>query len=349
MSVSLVDRFVETILASDHTARLVSGNKEIQMTCVFCNKRNHMYIKVPLDNQIPVFNCFKCGEHGLVNSRFLRDMNIYDIDLISTLVSYTKEISRTRNYRNLDDENIIFSLYNNYITQCQLSDMKLAYINKRLGLSLDYNDIIRNKIILNLYDLLSANNIDQYTRDPYIVEQLNNSFIGFISVDNAFINMRNLTPNKVAKSIDKRYINYNIFNKVSNRQRYYVIPNTIDITRPDPIKIHIAEGPFDILSILYNVNNNNLDHSLYASIGGKSYFNIIKYFIEFKGLFNIELHIYPDADIEDNIMMNIARYLDPYNISIYIHRNIYNGEKDFGVPRTKIKESVFKIGGFHGY
>lgn len=348
MNNNFTEKFVESILAADTSARLVSGNREILKRCHICMdssnmKSAHMYIKVPINGEIPLYNCFKCGASGIVNSRFLRDLNIYDVEVLGDLVSYTKELSKTRNFKNLDDEEVIYTLYNNYITQCQLSELKLDYINKRLGLQLSYEDLLEDKIILNIYDLLNSNRVNTYTRDPYIVNQLNECFIGFLSADNAFINMRNLTPGRVAKSIDKRYINYNIFGKLSNTQGYYIIPSNIDITRPDPIKIHIAEGPFDILSILYNVNDNIRSHSLYAAIGGKGYYNIIKYFIEFKGLLNIELHIYPDNDIENYIINNIVNYLYPFGINIFIHRNLYEGEKDFGVPKNRIKESIYRI------
>lgn len=345
MDSNFAEKFVEAILSNNPDARLVSGGKEIMMRCRACGdsaniKNAHMYIKVPKDNQIPLHNCFKCGDSGIVNSKFLRSLNVYDIDIISNTLSYNREISKTMNYRNLDDENKIYDLRNNYISDSDISLAKLNYINKRLGVQLGYNDILRNKIILNLNDLLYSNNITEYTRDPNIIQQLNDSFIGFISADNAFINMRCLTPGKVYKTIDKRYINYNIFGKISNSQRYYIIPNRIDIARPDPIKLHIAEGPFDILSIFYNLYNGNLDNSIYSAIGGKAYLNIIKYFIEVKGLFNIELHIYPDKDIENYEMYKIANYLAPFRIDCIIHRNLFNGEKDFGVPKSRIQEQI---------
>lgn len=343
---NFAERFVEAIKANNPTARVVSGGKEICCKCVFCldhPKSTHMYIKIPKDGQAPLYNCFLCNASGIVNSRVLRMLNVYDIDVVSSTVDYTKKVAKELNYKDLDDENKIFNLSNNFITKCPLSEIKLRYINKRIGTNLTYSDLIKNKIILNLGDLLVSNGISTYTRDPAIIQQLNDSFIGFISADNAFVNMRNLTPGKVYKTIDKRYINYNIFGKLSNTQRYYIIPTNIDLSRPDPIKLHIAEGPFDILSIFYNMNKCNLDNSIYAAICGKSYLNIIKYFIEMKGLLNIELHIYPDKDIENYSMINIANYLEPFNIAVYIHRNIFQNEKDFGVPPDRIRESVQQL------
>lgn len=347
MSNDFVNRFKQSIISHIPSAKVVAGGREIRMPCPFCmedrgKKEGHLYVKIPIDGQVPLYHCFKCTESGLVNSSFLRKLDIYDVDMITEVKDYTNKMSKSLNFRNLDNEDKIFYLSTNYIADNNLSEIKLKYINKRLGTNLSYNDLKENKIILNLGDLLDHNEITNYTRDINIVRQLNDAFIGFVSADNAFINMRNLTPGKVAQTIDKRYINYNIFGKFSNKHRYYIIPNEIDITRLEPVKIHIAEGPFDILSVYYNLNNGNKDHSIYAAIGGKSYFNIVKYFIEYKGLFNVEFHIYPDADIDNGTIYNISRLLYPLDIKVYMHRNLYQNEKDFGVPLDRIKESIIE-------
>ena len=86
------------------------------------------------------------------------------------------------------------------------------------------------------------------TRYPNIIDQLDHGFLGFLSYDNAFINMRNLDIVKdIYEGINRRYINYNIFNKYDNTNKFYVIPTNINMEYP--IKLHIAEGPFDALSI----------------------------------------------------------------------------------------------------
>ena len=52
-------------------------------------------------------------------------------------------------------------------------------------------------------------------------------------------------------------MNYNLFSpdQLAGTSKYYIIPNAIDTIKL--VKIHIAEGPFDILSIFYNLNNGN--------------------------------------------------------------------------------------------
>ena len=44
---------------------------------------------------------------------------------------------------------------------------------------------------------------------------------------------------------------------------YYVIPTKVDTLSTNIIKIHIAEGPFDILSIFTNLCNCNMESNIY--------------------------------------------------------------------------------------
>ena len=43
------------------------------------------------------------------------------------------------------------------------------------------------------------------------------------------------------------------------------------------------------------------------------------------------------------ISYNIKSLLIPFNVDIYIHRNGYEGEKDYGVSKDRIIDLVTKI------
>ena len=208
---------------------------------------------------------------------------------------------------------------------------------------MNIQDIQRLKIVLNLYDFLNANNINIITRDNTITNQLDMFFLGFLSCDNRYINMRRLIPKgKLSSNIDKRYINYNIYGSTDNDTRYYIIPTAINPI--NHVDIRIAEGPFDILGIYYNTDHGNYSNTIFAAIGGKSYTTIIKYFITRCGFVNFNLHIYLDNDIDDYEIYKIKNILSyNYNIKIYMHRNLYPNEKDFGVPRDRIDEKIMQV------
>jgi hypothetical protein len=229
----------------------------------------------------------------------------------------------------------------NYIADSDMSRTKLNYINNRLGHNFTLQELSELKICLNLLDLLNQNHIEVFTRDPRVVEQLNANFMGFLSIDNMFVNMRRLCDEGlVIDSIDKRYVNYKIMDKFDTSNRFYTIPTQINLNSPERLKIHIAEGPFDILSVYINLRNR--EPGIYTSIAGSNYLGISFYFLNTFKIPYFELHYYPDNDESgsNQVMQRIVNYMRPFNCPIYIHRNLYPGEKDFGVSMDKIKESV---------
>lgn len=342
-----VDRFVETMLKLPR-AKISPNKKEIIAQCQCCgDSKNiysaHMYIKIPYNDELPVYHCFRCNESGIVTPSTLMKWQLSDnTDMLVDLSGYNKRTSQLSKNRMYSDVQI-YRLQNLYVTQDKLSEVKLKYLNWRLGTNITFDDVVKLKIVLNIYDLLNSNRIVDYTRSTYIMDQINSSFLGFISYDNAFINMRRLVPeDRVHRSISKRYINYSIFNKFDTTWKYYVIPTNVSVTRPERIKIRIAEGPMDILSIYFNVEPNH-DHTIYGAITGSSYYQMVQFFLIDIKLSYVEFHIYADNDKPDEFFINIANLLKTLDIPFYIHRNIFEGEKDYGVPKNKIKDFIYTL------
>lgn len=328
-------------------ANLGSGGKELYTRCMYCGdstkhaNSTHLGINLGYNNTPLYFHCFKCHVKGLITHKVLMDWGIFDQSLYININNYNKNVLSLPQNKKFNDR-VVYKLNNNYISNNKLSEVKLKYINNRLKLNLTYDDLLQNKIVLNIYDLLNANHITNLTRHENLVSQMNESFLGFISQDNAFINLRNLRPGKVDKSLDKRYINYNIFGKFNNTERFYTIPTQIDLTYPKPIKLNIAEGPFDILSIYHNIINKE-KHTINSAILGSGYINILKHFIINMKLINLEVHVYIDNDVSYYIINQIRELLRVYNMPFYLHRNMMNGEKDFGVSMDRIKEQIERI------
>ena len=341
----LSEKLATLLLATMPNVKLVAGKREILTRCMYCGDGKHArsaHFYISLNDTKPFFYyCQLCHSTGIIDHKKLMEWNIYDQDLNIGIIQHNKIMfSKKENYKFID--RIVYNLKNNYISDNELSQIKLKYINNRLGLDLNYSDLLNNKIILNLYDLFRTNNITELSRDQRITDELDRSFIGFISQDNAFINMRNLRVGKVYESIDKRYVNYNIFDKFNNTQRFFTLPTNIDLTLPKRIKLNIAEGPFDILSVFYNLKKQE-QHSIYSAIIGSGYLNILRHFIIVMKLIYIEVHIYLDNDVEDYVVNNIYNFLKIYKTPLYIHRNIFSGEKDFGVKIEKINETIVQL------
>lgn len=326
------------ILSTVPDAKLVSGGREIVMRCRFCGdsadrNHKHLYIGLGYDNKPIMYNCFKCGESGILTPSALRDMDLTDYDIAEKVVHFNKQSSVISNKVSSNAE--IYFMNNTFIRNDQVSYLKRDYINSRLGTNLSFKDLLDNKIVLNLLDLLNRNRVSY--KDDQFTHELDQHFVGFLSEDNNFVIERNVDSVQ-----DLRYCKYNIHGKINTDKRYYILPCCIDLTDPRPINVHIAEGPFDILSIKYNVVNNN-EQNMFMAIGGKAYKNIVRHVLSHMGLFNINIHLYVDADIEDYIIVNIVRYVTPFNLNIYLHRNGFQGQKDYGVPKNLIIDNITQI------
>lgn len=337
------DEYRNFLIASIPGARKASGGKEVLCRCRYCpDSKNpthaHFYISVPQsEDELSFFNCYKCHSSGIVTNKTLVEWGIYDPKMGIDITLHNKKIMKNpRNIQYRDD--VIYKLKYNDITIDDLSKYKLDYINTRLGIDLSFDDCIKHKIVINLDDILRQNNLPG-TRDPRVLDILDSSFIGFVSVNNAFINMRRLVDKQLPYGLNKRYINYSLFNKFDNTHRFYVVPTQYDLRKP--IRLHLSEGPFDSLGIYKNLRGGTMDNDIYSSIGGSGYKGIIKYFINTLKLPNLEINYYPDADVDQHILLDIAEALKPFNFPFIIHRNELG--KDFGVKSDQMKEILFKV------
>lgn len=336
---------LKVYMTSNYNAKLASGGKEILKRCHFCGDSRdpsaaHMYIGMR-DNLI-VYNCFKCPAKGIVDGKFLRDMGCYDPNIMvlcqeqnqKAMGSNSSKFNSLRTARYVGDSIIPVDLND-------FSIKKLNYLSNRFGVSFNAYDASRFKIILSLKDFLNTNGITNYTRHPDMINLIDKFFIGFLSMDNRYIVFRRLIPEgKLPKYIDYRYLNYDVYGLLTEGMKYYTIPNIIDLNRP--LDIHIAEGVFDIMSIYMNIAPLGTN-GIFSAICGKSYLALVRYFIVNYGFSGFNLHLYPDSDIGNNQMEYIKEDIKPFNIKVFVHRNVSEGEKDYGVSRDKIIDSCIRI------
>lgn len=314
------------------SAKLVSNNTEILIRCRYCNDSDnpehaHMYIS---NNELLEYHCKKCGASGRVTKSKLISWGITDYNILKRIGNNNYSNIKSKNYfiRNCPTLDVINQ---------ELASKKIEYIKERIGVSISFNDIINNKIVLNIFDLLSLNNITSLTRKYHMVEDLNNNYLGFLSYDNSSINMRNIFSNNY------RYINYNIFNdKIDSSGKFYVIPSELHTNKIT--RVHISEGPFDILSIKYNiVEKSEKYNDLFIAVRGISYQTVIKFILQEIGIIYPLFYIYLDNGIKPNITYNIRNILNNIPCELYFLNNEYMNEKDFGVPKNKIKVKQIKI------
>jgi len=352
------EQFAQFIISNFPEAKLASQNREIIVRCRSCGDskditHGHMYIHIPQDkDDCPVYHCFKCQISGVINSKTLIEWGIYNPEIaIETDKLINKAISNNK-FKGYNSFH--YPIYN-HVNNINLAYKKIEYIKNRIGVELTIEECLKQKIILNLKDLLdynrynisnnmNTNNNSYYTRHINIINSLNDNFVGFLSLDNNFVNLRRMYNEGILyKGIDKRYINYNIHNKIDNTEKMYVMPANIDLTIPKKIQIHVAEGPFDILSIKYNLRR--YEDGIFAAITGSSYLGFITHLIVSYEIFFFDVHVYPDNDEfgTDEKMKQIKEFIKQFGANLYIHRNNMINEKDFGVTPDRISESIYKF------
>lgn len=324
-----------------------SGGTEVMCKCKYCSSSSgklHMYIHVPQsDDDPPLFHCFKCNTSGVLNSKIMMTWGIYDPLVATEVDSICNNASKKGKFSNKG--NIIRYNFYNICTDLALGYKKIDYINDRLGTNLTLDECINSKVCLSLKESLRINGL-RYTRSDVIVDQLDQNFVGFISHDNNFINLRRIVPEGIVDGhIDSRYVNYNIHDSNGNSEKFYMLPFAgYNPNEPYIVNIHIAEGPFDILSIKNNFHKDNIK-DIFIAIAGSGYRQIVDHILyEFK-IYMFNLHLYPDNDDvgTDLKMYEVIEYLEPFGtINVYIHRNMYPGQKDFGVKKDLIQDRFFK-------
>ena len=337
--------FINRIRSFYPNLKIASGQSELICRCPYCGdskdlKHAHLYISVPQnEEELAFYHCKKCPAHGVVDIEFLRKIGCEDTSLLVEVNKHNSEVFKLPKYKSIKQVDI-YPLNMNYISDNPLNKYKLKYINDRIGSNFRLCDLPYLKIFLNLYDIINPNNLE-LTRHQMTCDDLNKWFMGFISYDNSFAGLRKLTEKDLYRTINKRYINYTLVNKTDDAKNFYVIPTAINVLHPEPVKIHLAEGQFDILSIFYNLNNCNRNQNIYIACGGKSYTQALEFILLETGIINYEIHYYPDKDVLDKeFFFDVQQKIQLLPANITIHRNIHPGEKDFGVPMDRITDNV---------
>lgn len=337
--------FIDMMRSIYPELKVASGGREIVIRCPFCGdsknlRHSHFYISIPqTQDELSLYHCKLCPNHGMVDDDLLRKIGCMDSNILIDVMKHNSEVLSLPKYRSLKNINV-YPLKWDLIRQEATNKAKLDYINNRIGSNFSYADLPRLKIFLNLYDIINPNRLE-LTRHQNICNDLDRYFIGFISYDNSYCNLRKVTTNELYPSINKRYIIYSLINKFNDAKNFYVIPSKVDILDPTPVKIHIAEGPFDILSIFYNLNNQNDYQNIYIACGGKSYIQALEFILNETGIINYEIHYYPDADVTHDYFNNyVLQKINMLSADIYTHRNSFNEEKDFGVPKNRIIDTI---------
>ena len=320
--------------------------------CPYCGdsmKSNHGHFSILIDLQsdAPIlYRCFRCNESGILIPQVLEDLNLgYDQSLNQNLNLLNRLSSNSSYFKDKIKNFIVPVPANNTRNQ-----IKLQYINNRLGTNISLEDCAEYKIVLSFSEFLAVNHIPIDTPDEMggmlkssIVRTLDQRYLGFVSANNNKITFRDISPDGSGYLGRYYKITLDILNRSPNT--FYSLMSKFNPLYIEPVNIHIAEGTFDILSVYLNLQPESSQNSLFFASCGYSFSTILKYLIYTGVNTDINLHIYSDNDKSDKDHLRLLGkpFYQNWIDNVIIHRNVFGTEKDFGVSKDKINDYSYYI------
>lgn len=316
------------------------GEVRVKTRCVLCgdshkdpNKKRLYIICDPNDPSESVkYICFNCGEYGELTPDMLSMIVGDDYDLIQLLKRINKYAHndsgtlKVNKYRNNKEINVIIPPPK----RTQTTIKKIKYLNNRIGYQIPIEDYPRLKLVFSMSEFLEVNKILIQPKYKKLIPIYDRDYIGFLSVKNEYVILRDVTEKN-----NFRYVKYNLFGMESNAHSFYTIKNTINTLSQESIKIIAAEGPLDILSIVYNIYGGIIPDCVFMSTNHGAFYNPLLYYFN-KGLVgsNIFLEIYRDSDSIMNYEL-LKKQISVYTKNYKVFRNAIG--KDFGVPSSEFE------------
>lgn len=308
-------------------------NKELNVRCAFCGdsiknaSSAHLSIRIdPNDDQPLVFRCLRCESTGIFNGNTLTMIGMYSGTDSTNLERYNRLACKKHGLF------VTKKGLNLKLPELEINDnvlLKHKYIEDRLGTKIDIEELHQNKVVYDFLGLLKRNHLKKVYGSPDHIKALQHDHVGFLSAKNDFINFRDISGNH------KRYYIYKILRSLDSTGKFYIIPNKINPFDEGIKTINLAEGVFDILGIYYNLLNKYNHNTLYASINGSGYLNVIKYILEQGLLCDVNINIFSDADRAPDYYKNMVKTLMPFVNDIRLFYNEIG--KDYGVPVNQVK------------
>jgi hypothetical protein len=300
-----------------------------------------MYIGLTKQYTIPYY-CQKCTISGIVGMGFLKDMKVYDNQLINAIEKSNKK-AKFKNSKEKTGQSFSFK---KEVTKKKLKlplfsgkkkeIAKYNYLDGRFSFSLDPDEYIaKYKTIFSFQNFVEENEIEEFTTNDWMLSQLSKNYVGFLSADQSYIIFRNIDPN-----CDKhhRYFMYNIFGDETGK-RFYTTRCKANILSPD-VKLVLAEGPFDIIGISEYFYKDQ-DNVILTAVNGKGYNLICNHFARL-GFLDLDISIYSDSDVNIGMYRNLKKKSPCLaNNPVRVYYNTL--EKDYGTTEDRINLTSNKI------
>lgn len=323
----LIEEITHTIFPSSYS------NNELGVRCPFCGdsvkdpNHHHLNIRInPDDNEPIVFRCLRCNISGLLTSDTLAMIGNVSTEYASALKKYNR-LSSKKSGIIINKQKLDLKFPELKITDGVIKKHK--YIEHRLGLKLDIEELNNKKIVYDFLGLMKYNNIENLNCSIEKAISLQNEHVGFLSAKNDFINFRDISGN------NKRYYIYKVLKNFDTTGKFYIMPNNIDPFSTEMKTINIAEGVFDILGLYYHIFKKYEDNMIYTAINGAGYLNVIKYIMNQGVICDVNVNIFSDSDRPPKYYYNMIERIEPFVNSVNLYYNSLS--KDYGVTEKEIK------------
>lgn len=301
--------------------------RNIIVPCPWCESENeiggnkrrghyHLYIS----KEVPVFHCFKagCSVGGHVSrliSKLKTDFRLEDfVDL--------EEVQKQKQ-KHVFKKNLCIFSQRFKIPEIKINSKncrKLNYLKKRLGMSMDDEELVKLKgLILNIEEFRINNNLSFPPIYGKMAEYIENNFLGFISDKHQMIILRNIKDDSL------KYIKLPLQTDYFGLLDYYSLVQNIDSDI-----IIMSEGIFDIYGeFIFNTTNLREKAFIYAAGLSFSYFNLLcSILFDFPHKIRPNLIILSDSDVGINKYLIFKKKYNFLMKSLTIYYN--KAGKDFG-------------------
>lgn len=320
-----IEKVKNFIIANKKPAYFTTNKKELRVRCPYCGDSRkdpthaHLYIQMKPPFK---FYCQKCNTGGVLNSKTMRDFQLYDTEIAVSLSQMSKHLTETRGYSSTSFRKREYKM--EAVDSKQSFDC-CQYFNSRFNTNFSNQYIVeRFKAVTDIDSFVINNSLNL----NFVQYDLRNS-IGFMSADNSHIVFRDISGFQ-----PRRYFNLSLVpDDDFEINKFYALKTSVDILQPE-INLVLTEGIFDIIGVFNHFYGENTENTIFAAACGKGYNSVISNFIH-KGFLNMNITIYSDADVNVDFYRNLklqSPYLKKTPIIIFYNTK----EKDFGIPKDRI-------------
>lgn len=335
-------------LATQPRYNINGEETQIQCACWKCgedttkNKPGNMSVKIEVQpGESMAYHCFRaeCQASGILTTEDLQEMGCMDIDTLTELATWNKEVNPRLEKKFYVREDEKYSLVNLSISD---NDAKMKYINSRLGVNFSTQDLAQYKIQLGIYDFLYINYISRLAFKQEFCDLLDLYTISFMSIYGDYLICRDITKKLVTGN---RYTMYRIRGKPREGDtKIYSIPREINLLDPNPVDLNVAEGPFSILGAYLHTNlGRDQKNNIWLANCGSGYKSTIEHITRQFGLLDVNLHIWSDSEIKvdkyEKLIRSLKYHMRLLSVTIY-----YNAiAEDFGQNKANIKVNKLEL------